>query len=141
MCAPKDFALFGVASLRRNKVDRGKARSSMPFRTLSRISRERSGAEQNTSVCNLVSPYRMCPVSFSFSGLDGAEITLFQVPHDMWGYTGFRVTRINHRRPCSSDASRRQDIFQGLLILLNSKFTITFSPCFTYDYLKYTLIY
>ena len=49
----------------------------MPFRTLSRISRERSGAEQNPSVRNLVSPYRMCPASFSFSGLDGAEITLF----------------------------------------------------------------
>ena len=31
----------------------------LPFRTLSRISRERSGAEQNTSVSNLVSPYRM----------------------------------------------------------------------------------
>ena len=26
---------------------------------------------------NLVSPYRKCPASFSFSGLDGAEITLF----------------------------------------------------------------
>ena len=35
-----------------------------------RISRERSGAEQNPenpSVRNLVSPYRMCPASFSFS--------------------------------------------------------------------------
>ena len=41
------------------------------------ILRERSGAEQNPSVRNLVSPYRMCPASFSFSGLDGAEITLF----------------------------------------------------------------
>ena len=30
-----------------------------------------------SSVRNLVSPYRMCPASFSFSGLDGAEITLF----------------------------------------------------------------
>ena len=50
---------------------------SMPFRTLSRISQERSGAEQNPSVSNLVLPYRMCPASFSFSGLDGAEITLF----------------------------------------------------------------
>ena len=49
----------------------------MPFRTLSRISRERSGAEQNPSVRNLVLPYRMCPASFSFSGLDWAEITLF----------------------------------------------------------------
>ena len=48
-----------------------------PFRTLSRISRERSGAEQNPSVCNLVSPYRMCLARFNFSGLDGAEITLF----------------------------------------------------------------
>ena len=47
---------------------------SMPFRTLSRISQERSGAEQNFLVRNLVSPYRMCPASFSFSGLDGAEI-------------------------------------------------------------------
>ena len=47
------------------------------FRTLSRISRERTGAEQNPLVRNLVSPYRMCPASFSFSGLDGAEITLF----------------------------------------------------------------
>ena len=36
-----------------------------------------SGAEQNPSVRNLVLPYRMCPASFSFSGLDGAEITLF----------------------------------------------------------------
>ena len=44
---------------------------------ISRISRERSGAEQNPSVRYLVSPYRMCPASFSFSGLDGAEITLF----------------------------------------------------------------
>ena len=50
---------------------------AMPFRTLSRILRERSGTEQNPSVRNLVSPYRMCPASFSFSGLDGAEITLF----------------------------------------------------------------
>ena len=41
------------------------------------LSRERSGAEQNPLVRNLVSPYRMCPASFSFSGLDGAEITLF----------------------------------------------------------------
>ena len=41
------------------------------------ISQERSGAEQNPSVRNTVSPYRMCPASFSFSGLDGAEITLF----------------------------------------------------------------
>ena len=49
----------------------------MPFRTLSRISRERSGAEQNPSVRNLVSPYKVCPASFSFSGWDGAEITLF----------------------------------------------------------------
>ena len=42
--------------------------------------RERSGAEQNPLVRNLVLPYRMCPASFSFSGLDsldGAEITLF----------------------------------------------------------------
>ena len=29
------------------------------------------------SVRNLVSPYRMCPANFSFSSLDGAEITLF----------------------------------------------------------------
>ena len=49
----------------------------MPFRTLSRISQEQSGAEQNPSVRNLVSPYRICQASFSFSGLDGAEITLF----------------------------------------------------------------
>ena len=39
-------------------------------------------AEQNPSVRNLVSPYRMCPASYtySFSGLDrdgSAEITLF----------------------------------------------------------------
>ena len=40
-------------------------------------SRERSGAEQIPSVHNLVLPYRMCPASFSFSGLDRAEITLF----------------------------------------------------------------
>ena len=73
---PKDF-VRRCTSLRRNKVDRGKARASIPFRTLSRISRERSGAEQNPSVRNQVSPYRMCPASFSFSGLDGAEITLF----------------------------------------------------------------
>ena len=39
------------------------------------ISREQSGAEQIPSVRNLVSPYRMCPASFSFSGSDGAEIT------------------------------------------------------------------
>ena len=51
-------------------------REYMPFRTLSRISRERSGAEQSPSVCNLVSPYRMCLASFNFSSLDGAEITL-----------------------------------------------------------------
>ena len=44
---------------------------------IANISQERSGAEQNPSVRNLVSPYRMCPASFSFSGLDGAEITLF----------------------------------------------------------------
>ena len=44
---------------------------------LLRISRERSGAEQNPSVRNLVSPYRMCPASFRFTGSDGAEITLF----------------------------------------------------------------
>ena len=45
--------------------------------SISRISQERSGAEQNPLVRNLVSPYIMCPASFSFSGLDGAEITLF----------------------------------------------------------------
>ena len=49
----------------------------MRFRTLSRISRERSGAQQNPSVRNLVSPYRMCQASFSLSSLDRAEITLF----------------------------------------------------------------
>ena len=43
---------------------------------------KRPGAEQNPLVRNPVSPYRMCPLthcpaSFSFSGLDGAEITLF----------------------------------------------------------------
>ena len=53
---------------------------SMPFRTLSRISRERSGSEQNPLVHNLVSPHRMCPASFSFSGLDGAEITIHPFP-------------------------------------------------------------
>ena len=51
---------------------------TFPFRTLSRISQERSGAEQNPfTVCNPVSSYRMCPASFSFGSLDGAEITLF----------------------------------------------------------------
>ena len=54
----------------------------------------RSGAEQNLLVRNLVSPYRMCPASFSFSGLDGAEITLFRDtyknihPVDTDGYDG-----------------------------------------------------
>ena len=52
--------------------------SGQPFRTLSRISRsrERSGAEQTPSVSNLVSPYRMCPASFSgISGfIDRADI-------------------------------------------------------------------
>ena len=61
----------------------------MPFRTLSRISRERSGAEQNPSVGNLVSPYRMCPASFSFSRLDGAEITLF--PWHLQEYSPLRL--------------------------------------------------
>ena len=55
--------------------------SGQPFRTLSRISRsrERSGAEQTPSVSNLVSPYRMCPASFSgISGfIDRADINLF----------------------------------------------------------------
>ena len=31
----------------------------------------------DSNVSHLVSPYRMCPASFSFSRLDGAEITLF----------------------------------------------------------------
>ena len=43
---------------------------------IANIARTKRGAEQNPSVRNLVSPYRMCPASFSFSGLDGAEITL-----------------------------------------------------------------
>ena len=59
----------------------------MPFRTLSQ---ERSGAEQNPSVCNLVSPYRMCPASFRFSGLEGAEITLF--PWHLQEYSPFICT-------------------------------------------------
>ena len=44
---------------------------------IANIARTNCGAEQNPSVGNLVSPYRMCPASFSFSRLDGAEITLF----------------------------------------------------------------
>ena len=77
----------------------------MPFRTLSRISRERSGAEQNPSVRNLVSPYRMCPASFSFSGLDGAEITLFPS----------RDTYKNIRAPLESVSSCTR--FSGFLVI------------------------
>ena len=66
------------SSLRRNEVDRGKARACHfgPYREY-RENEAAPTAEQNPSVGNLVSPYRMCPASFSFSGLDGAEITLF----------------------------------------------------------------
>ena len=44
---------------------------------IANVARTKRRAEQNTSVSNLVSPYRMCPARFSFSSLDGAEITLF----------------------------------------------------------------
>ena len=60
--------LLGVASLRRNKVDRGKARVCHFGPYGDRISRERSGAEQYPLVRNLVSPYRMSPASVSFCG-------------------------------------------------------------------------
>ena len=60
--------LFGVASRRCGEIKliAEKCEYSMPFRTLSRIlyrenEAKRRGAEQNTSVCNLVSAYRMCP--------------------------------------------------------------------------------
>ena len=68
---------FCSALLRCGEIKLIAESASMPFQTLSRISRERSGTEQNPSVRNLVSPYKMCSASFSFSGLDGAEITLF----------------------------------------------------------------
>ena len=38
---------------------------------IANIARTNCGAEQNPSVRNLVSPHRMCPASFSFSGLNG----------------------------------------------------------------------
>ena len=60
--------LFGVASLWKNKVDdRGKARVCHfgPCREYRENEwNEAARAEQNPSVCNLVSPYRMCPVSY-----------------------------------------------------------------------------
>ena len=74
--------LFGVASLRRNKVDRGKARVCHfahfgPYREYRKNEAARRRTKSFGIVRNLVSPYRMCPASFSFSGLDGAETTLF----------------------------------------------------------------
>ena len=70
---------FCSALLRCGEIKLIAEKREWPFRTSSRISRERSGAEQNPSVRNLVLPYRMCPASFSFSGSlsDGAEINLF----------------------------------------------------------------
>ena len=68
---------FCSALLRCGKIKLIAEKRDHAISDLIAISRERSGAEQNPSVGNLVSPYRMCPASFSFSRLDGAEITLF----------------------------------------------------------------
>ena len=69
--------VFCSALLRRGEIKLIAEKREYTISDLIGISRELSGAEQNPSVRNLVSPYRMCPASFSFSGLDGAEITLF----------------------------------------------------------------
>ena len=44
---------------------------------IANIARTKRRRTKSFMVRNLVSPYRMCPASFSFSCLDGAEITLF----------------------------------------------------------------
>ena len=65
-CVPKDFVRRCFVA--ENKSNSRKS-ASMPFQTLSRISQEWSGAEQNPSVRNLVSPYRMyriCQVPSKF---------------------------------------------------------------------------
>ena len=46
---------------------------------IANIARTKRRRIKSFGMRNLVSPYKMCPASFSFSGLDGAEIALFPV--------------------------------------------------------------
>ena len=44
---------------------------------IANIARTKRRRTKSFGTQSIVSPYRMCPASFSFSSLDGAEITLF----------------------------------------------------------------